>query len=268
MLQVSTSIVVYRNDPEQVAAAVRSVLSSPIRAVCTVVDNSPTPDLRQPVIESGAEYVFPGRNLGFGRGHNLAIQANRNRAEYCLIQNPDIHFSADVLPALCAYMNEHQDVGLVMPRILYPDGTEQRLCKRLPDPLDLITRRFFGRWGQTLFKARLNRYELRHLDMNVAREVPALSGCFMFLRPFALEKAGYFDERFFMYMEDFDLCRRIGRDYKTIYFPHVSVNHEYARGSYRSLKLLRWHTLSAVRYFLKWGWFRDPEREALNQRTM
>jgi len=268
MHQVSACIVVYRNDPEQVEASIRSVLSSQIRAICTVVDNSPTPELREVAAATGAEYIFPGRNLGFGGGHNLAMRVNRQRAEYCLIQNPDIRFSQEVLPALYRYMSEHPDAGIVMPRILYPDGSEQRLCKRLPEPLDLVARRFLGSWGEGLFKTRLDRYELRHLDLNVVREVPNLSGCFMFIRSAALEKTGYFDERFFMYMEDVDLCRRIGRHYKTMFFPGVSVQHEYAKGSYRSLPLLRLHALSAIRYFSKWGWFRDPERDALNQRSL
>lgn len=267
MHQVSASIVTYRNDPEQVVASVRSTLSSPMRVACIVVDNSPTPELQQAVKELGAEYDFPGKNLGFGGGHNRTLRENNNRAEYFLIQNPDIQFAPDVLPALYQYMNENPDVGMVMPRILYPDGTEQRLCKRLPDPMDLVVRRFLGRWGDNLFKARLDRYELRHVDMNRVQEVPALSGCFMFVRPSALERAGYFDERFFMYMEDFDLCRRIGRDYRTMFFPLVSVRHEYAKGSYRNMRLLMLHAQSAIRYFWKWGWFRDKERDALNAKV-
>lgn len=264
---VSASIVVYRNDPAQVVAAVESVLSSSARVLCTVVDNSPTPDLRQAVLDRGAEYLFVGANLGFGAGHNRALRANLGLADYHLMQNPDICFQADVPVTLCRLMDQNPDVGQVMPQILYPDGSEQRLCKRLPSPIDLITRRFFGSFGETLFRHRLDSYELHHLDMTVAREVPNLSGCFMFIRTAALQKAGLFDERYFMYMEDIDLCRRIGQHYKTVFYPHVAVTHGYAKASYRDKRLLGHHLRSAVRYFSKWGWIRDADRLRLNRRT-
>jgi GT2 family glycosyltransferase len=154
-----------------------------------------------------------------------------------------------------------------MPRILYPDGSEQRLCKRLPTPFDLFLRRFLGGFGRILFRAQCDNYEMRDLDLSVTREVPALSGCFMLVRTAALEAAGGFDERYFLYMEDFDLCRRIGSQARTIFFPHVAVRHGYAKGSYASARLLGHHLASAVRYFSKWGWFRDREREELNRRT-
>ncbi len=265
--QISASIVVFRSDPEELAASVRSVMASPVHALCTVVDNSPTPDLRTVALENSANYVFTGENLGFGRGHNLVLRQNSDSAEFHLIQNPDVRFSADVLPELYDFMSENRDVGLVMPQILNPDGTEQRLCKRLPAPLDLIARRFLGKFGERLFRRLLSRYELHHLDMSVTREVPSLSGCFMFVSNPALEWAGLFDERFFMYMEDVDLCRRIGMHYKTVFYPHVSVTHGYAKGSYQEVGLLRHHVLSAVRYFSKWGWLIDFERQLLNGRV-
>ncbi len=265
--QISASIVVFRNNPQQVAASIRSVLSSSARIVCTVIDNSPAPDLREPVQDSGAEYVFAGRNLGFGAGHNLALQRYRDQAEYHLIQNPDIFFASDVPAELYNFMSKNVDVGLAMPRILYPDGSEQRLCKRIPDPFDLILRRFLGKPGEMLFRRRLESYELRHLDMSLAREIPCLSGCFMFVSSGALQAAGLFDARFFIYMEDVDLCRRIGRHCKTVFYPFVSVRHGYAKGSYGSAMLLRHHVRSAIRYFAKWGWLHDPERESLNRRV-
>lgn len=154
-----------------------------------------------------------------------------------------------------------------MPKILYADGTEQHLCKQLPSPLDLLSRRFLGGLGKMMFGARLERYELRHLDLGVAREIPCLSGCFMFLRSTALREAGYFDERYFMYMEDVDLCRRIGRRYKTVFYPGAVITHGYAKGSYSNRKLLKYHLQSAIRYFGRWGWIHDPERRRLNRKT-
>jgi GT2 family glycosyltransferase len=264
MYQVSGSIVVYKNDPVEVVTAIRSLLSAPIRAFVTVVDNSPSPDLRQCVTDCGADYIFAGRNLGFGGGHNLALRVGM--ADFHVIQNPDVSYAPEVPAALYRFMLENSDVGLVMPQILYPDRTEQRLCKLLPTPFDLFARRFLGSTGRSIFKNQMKSYELMHLDMNVTREIPSLSGCFMFVRSSALKKVGLFDERFFMYLEDVDLCRRIGREYKTVFYPHVSVTHGYAKGSYRDYSLLKHHVVSAVRYFSKWGWFGDAEAKIMNRR--
>ena len=94
--------------------------------------------------------------------------------------------------------------------------------------------------------------------------VPYLSGCFMLLRTKALQKARLFDERFFMYPEDIDLTRRIHRDYLTVYFPHVTIIHNHEHASYKSLKMLLVHIVNMCRYFNKWGWFVDKERDAIN----
>lgn len=264
---MSASIVAYRNDPDELVEAISSVLSTPGIATCTVIDNSPRPDLRDPVFESGADYTFPGSNLGFGGAHNLALQANLQSAPYQLVLNPDIRFGPEVLPALCSFMDANPSVGQLMPRIVYHDGSEQRLCKLLPTPFDLILRRFLGPLGSRLFRARRDRYEMRSFDMRVTREVPSLSGCFMFLRSSVLREVGLFDTRYFMYLEDVDLCRRIGSRSRTVFFPHVAVAHGYAKDSYRKARLLKHHMISAFRYFSKWGWLMDAEGKARNQRV-
>ncbi len=97
-------------------------------------------------------------------------------------------------------------------------------------------------------------------------EVPSLSGCFMFMRVSVLrEIGGGFDERYFMYAEDLDLCRRIGEVSKTMFFPKVSVVHEYEKGSYKNKKLLKYHITSVIKYFNKWGWLFDSKRKEKNQ---
>lgn len=265
--QVTASIVVYKNNPAELTCAVRSVLSTPMRVKCTVIDNSPTRSLEQCAIESGATYLHTGKNIGFGSGHNLALKSDCASSDYHLVLNPDVHFASDILVSLYQFMNGNVDIGLVMPRVVYPDGRNQQLCKQIPSPLDLISRRFLGRFKKILFSKRLNRYELHHIDLSKTCEVPCLSGCFMFIRSDALRKIGYFDERYFMYMEDVDLCRRIGSKYKTAFFPKVTVTHGYTKGSYRNIRLLRYHLQSAFKYFSKWGWFFDADRNQLNKRA-
>jgi GT2 family glycosyltransferase len=267
MRQISTSIVVYQNRPDEVAAVLESVRAVGLDTLCTVVDNSPTAILGDCVRRCGAEYIFAGRNLGFGGGHNLVLLANRGRAQYHLILNPDVVFSPEVPQVLYRFMEANANIGLAMPRVNYPDGRQQHLCKLLPTPFDLFARRFLGELGESLFQRRFKAYEMRNLDMDVIREVPCLSGCFMFIRDAAVHKTGVFDGRFFMYLEDVDLCRRIGMHFKTVFYPNVAITHGYDKGSYRKVKLLTYHVVSTIRYFNKWGWLGDRHMKDVNWRA-
>jgi len=114
------------------------------------------------------------------------------------------------------YMENNPGVGHLMPKILNPDGSIQRLCKLVPTPFDLFARMFLP----SLIKAKLSRrFELHGSGYNKVMFVPYLSGCFMLLRIEALKMVGLFDERFFMYPEDIDLTRRIAEKYETVFFP-------------------------------------------------
>ena len=90
----------------------------------------------------------------------------------------------------------------------------------------------------------------------------------MFMRVDVLKKVGGFDERFFMYAEDLDLCRRIGEVSKTMYYPVVSIYHEYEKGSYKNKKLLKYHICSVIKYFNKWGWIFDKKRTLKNKECL
>lgn len=265
-MSISCSVVTYHNPPDQIAAVLQSVSATPDVAV-TVVDNSVDNKLEEIARQFGARYVHRPDNPGFGAAHNLAIRdALASGAQYHLVLNPDISFDDKVIPALKAYMDAHPDVGLVMPDIRYPDGSRQHLCKLLPHPIDLFVRRFIP----TLYRlsGRVDTYEMRRSGYDRIMDVPALSGCFMFLRSSVLQKTGGFDERFFMYLEDVDLSRRIGQLARTVFFPSVSITHAYQKGSYKSSALLWRHISSAVRYFNKWGWFFDAERGAVNRAAL
>jgi GT2 family glycosyltransferase len=265
-VQISGSIVAYRENCAQILAAANSFLSTSLRVRLTVVDNSPTDDLRREIAATGAEYLYSGRNIGFGAGHNTAIRRHWMESEYHLILNPDVEFGPEVLKTLYKFLQVNTDIGLVMPRVLYPDGTEQHLCKLLPTPFDLLARRFGGPVARALFQERMGRYILRGVDLSKPRLVPCLSGCFMLVRTELFQTVGVFDERYFLYMEDFDLCRRIGEVAKTVFFPGVAIRHEYKKGSYKSPLLLNHYLRSAWKYFCKWGWFFDQTRDQLNEK--
>lgn len=259
---ITASLVLYKSAPALFSAAVQSFLDASPDGLLFISDNSPEP-LCHPLVEHPrVGYLFNDENLGFGKGHNRAIQVIPPESEFHLILNPDVRFEVNVLPTLEKVMQVDQSIGAVMPRVVYPDGSLQRLCKLLPTPLDLIIRRFIPFEGA---RRRINaRYELHSLMQDSIIEVPALSGCFLLVRTKLLESLGGFDERYFMYMEDVDLVRRIGDVARTVYVPSVYIIHEYAKGSYSNKKLLGYHLASALKYFSKWGWWFDPVRAERN----
>ena len=271
MKSINISIVLFKNDQDLVKKAIYSCVNSVLINRIYLIDNSPTDTLSCLAgLDSRIEYIFNNANLGFGKAHNVALKRSiEENIPYHLVLNPDVYFEGGVLEELYNFMENNPDVGLVMPKVLYPDGTLQYLCKLLPTPLDLFGRRFlnFGPFKKIVEK-RNEVYELRFTGYDKIMEVPYLSGCFMFIRTEVLKKVGLFDERFFMYLEDTDLSRRIHRVAKTVYYPYVYIYHEYGKGSYKNLKLLKYHIDSAIKYFNKYGWLFDKERDEINKKTL
>ena len=263
---ITASIVSYHHRLNELKKVIDCVLAEQVDKLY-IVDNSSDDRLRELEGTSDRIRYIHSINRGYGAGHNIAIQeAIELGSTYHVVVNPDIYFEKGVLKKLETYMDASSSVGLVMPRILYPDGELQYLCKLLPSPSDLLFRRFLP-WKKYVEKKNRN-YELRFTDYNQEMEVPSLSGCFMFIRTSVLKQVRGFDERYFMYAEDLDLCRRIGEVSLTMYYPFVSVFHKYEKGSYKNRKLLKYHICSVVKYFNKWGWFFDFERKKINKRIL
>jgi len=263
----TVSIVAYQTNADILKKCIDSVLSTNLRTKLHIVDNSPTDKIKNICSNAEITYIPNGANVGYGAGHNVAIRWTlERRVKYHLVLNPDVYFERGTLERLYEFMESNPDIGMVMPKILYPDGRIQHLCKLLPTPLDLLRRRFLPFLHYSEKQNYL--YELRFTGYNKTMDVPYLSGCFMFIRAEALGRAGLFDERFFLYMEDVDISRRIHKHYRTVYYPKVSVFHQYRKGSYKSWKLLKYHLQSAIRYFNKWGYFFDKDRKEINKKIL
>lgn len=213
-------------------------------------------------LTSKLRYMFNGANLGYGKAHNIALRESAYyKTEFHLIMNSDIRVKAEDIDAMHDWMSLNPRVGQLMPKVLNPDGTQQFLAKRLPSPFDVFGRRFLPAW---MIANRNKRFELRDMDLTRPVNAPYLSGCFMFLRTQAAVEAGLFDERFFMYPEDIDLTRTIHRYWLTLYYPQWTITHAHARSSYNNKHMLWIHIQNMCRYFNKWGWFSDPERQTFN----
>jgi GT2 family glycosyltransferase len=267
--KITASIVIYKNDLRLLRNAVDSFLTSTKHSLLYLVDNSPVDRFSRHFKHARIRYIFNNRNVGFGAGHNLALREvmKSGNSSYHVVLNPDVYFDDAVMQKIFFFMEAHPQIGLVMPKVLYPDGRLQPLCKLLPSPLTLFTRRFLQFFPS--LSNRLNHwYEMHFTGYDKIMDVPFLSGCFMFLRVKALEEVGLFDERIFLYTEDTDLTRRIHRKYRTIFYPEAVIYHYNQRASYKNAIKLVHHMFSAIRSFNKWGWFDDVERKDINERIL
>lgn len=225
------------------------------------VDNGSTDPISLGYLEKAEEkglvrLIKSERNLGFGGGNNLG--AKNAHGKYILILNPDIFVNEDSIQKMVDFMEENPDVGVLGPKLVYPDGTVQDSCRRNMTFSDLIIKRTFLRKLPVL-KKRVEKYTMDDFDHSTVREVDLLVGaCFIIPRE-VYEKVGGFDERYFLFMEDFDLCKEIKKSgKKVVYFPKVEVTHNHKRLSGGSIfgllrKRVFWiHVGSAFKYFWKW----------------
>lgn len=262
---ITVSIVSYHHRSSEIRKIMDCVLAAPIDKLF-IIDHSSDDRLRE--LERMSERVryIHSINRGYGAGHNIAIrEAIELGATYHVVVNPDIYFKNGVLERLVEYMERNKDVGQIMPKVYYPNGDLQCLCKLIPTPLDLIFKRFLPYF---ITKKRMYRFQLGFTGYDKIMNVPYLSGCFMFFRTSVLQEIGLFDERFFMYPEDIDITRRIHEKYKTIFFPDVSIIHAHAAASKTNFKMLKVHILNMIKYFNKWGWYFDSRRKIINKKIL
>lgn len=268
MNTITASVVLYNTAESQLLRLLDCIRRSSVQVQLYVVDNSPNPQRLSDFNVPGITYLRAPSNNGYGSGHNIALRQVIDTAEFHFVLNPDIYFGSIELEKMLAFIKTDPAIGQVMPRVTYPDGSLQYLCKLLPNPADLFLRRFpFGplKWRQ---KARTERFELRHSNYNKILDIPFLSGCFMLFRTSALRKIGLFDERFFMYMEDTDITRRMHAEFRTVFYPGATVVHDHTKESYKSFRALRVHIWNSIKYFNKWGWIRDAQRARFNRETL
>lgn len=269
MYEYTASIVLY-NSPVHIAQkAIDSFIHSikNANAIIILIDHSPenTLETQLNIKDERIHYYHHPENNGYGAGHNIAMKKVIDFSPIHYIINPDVEFTPNVITTLNKVLNEHSQVGSVMPKIIDQNGKIQYLAKLLPYPIDVIGKRFLPKkW----MEKRLDRFQLKYTGYNKVMNVPYLSGCFMCLRTSALKKIGLFDERFFMYPEDIDLTRRIHTKYETWYYPHVEIVHHHEAASYKSKKMLFVHIKNMIKYFNKWGWFFDKNRDQINRKVL
>ena len=266
---ITASVVLFHTSQDLIDTVTRSFAPSENRRLF-FVDNSPERprDMDFTEISENVFIFHTGKNLGYGSAHNIAIRkAIELQSEFYVVLNPDLSFDPSVIDELADYAHRHFDVVYMLPEVVNESGEIQHLCKLLPTPSDLIFRRFFSFLPSTSEKN--DRYILLSSGYDHIMNVPCLSGCFMFMRTETLAKYDLlFFFFFFMYCEDFDLMRRLHMVGKTIYYPFAQITHHHERSSYHSIKMLCHHVASAVKYFNKYGWWHDAERDKVNSEAI
>ena len=226
-----------------------------------VIDNGPADADRLAALATliqgwrGETEILSGRgNLGYGRGHNLAIGSCVS--PYHLVLNPDVELAPDAIAEALAFMDAHPDCGLLAPAVRDERGNLQYLCKRYPSVLDLLLRGFAPRRVSEHFRARLDRYEMRDLinDHDTLWDPPIVSGCFMLFSTDVLKAVGGFDPRYFLYFEDFDLSLRAARATRIAYVPKVRIVHHGGGAARKGPAHMRMFVASAAKFFRQHGW--------------
>lgn len=266
---VTVSIVLYKNNPEHISQLCLSLKETKVPLDVHFIDNSPNQNLAQHIpTDLDYSYEWNHKNVGYGIAHNSVIEKTVDSGTYHLVMNPDIYFEPGTIEKIIDFLDQREDIGLLLPRVLNPDNSEQPLFKLLPRPEDLLMRRFIPTALKRPFEDSLRKYKMSFADVRENFDAPYLSGCFMFFRKEALKEVGLFDPRFFLYCEDIDLSRRVRAKWRTIYYGQASIYHYFYKGSYKHLKLLYYHLVSAFKYFNKYGWFVDDDRDRINMETL
>ena len=210
---------------------------------------------------------FPFKeNVGFQALLKKSIEASSG--EYILLLNGDIIVKENSVAELLGYIKSHPDVGMVGPKLLNFDGSPQASTFRFYKPMTIVYRRTF--LGKLPFaKKHLKWFQMEDVDHTKEMGADWIMGSALMVSRRAIEKVGLMDERFFMYMEDVDWCRRFWENgFKVIYYPGMSMHHYHGKGSakggvLRSLMLNKYtwiHISSATKYFWKYLGKENPHK--------
>lgn len=189
------------------------------------------------------------RNLGFAAACNQG--AAKATGEWLLFVNPDVTVDSAAIKTLLATALARPDAGLLSGRLRWPDGSFQPTCRRFPTPANMIFSRqsAFAR----IFGGNVGRGAYTLPDYDKVTEVPAVAGTFVMIARERFHKAGGFDERFFMYMEDTDLSLRLHQaGYVNLFVPQAGAVHDWGHGGAAGRLTRLWrHHVSVWKYFLK-----------------
>ncbi len=194
-------------------------------------------------LPANARLIPTEKNLGYGAAHNRAVKGAQG--EYVLLCNPDLEFTESALDRLVACFESHPKAGIVGPKLMFKNGETQDSARSFP----------------TFWKLLCHRLGRKEGAPQQACQTDWLVGAALLMKREVFLQLGGFDERFFLFFEDTDLCRRVKQArYEVWYCPEAVFKHEKLRlsesqlpGGFFFKKAFWHHVASAVKYFLKWG---------------
>lgn len=256
MKNTLTATIVAYNNYDDIKKAIYSIENNTsLSKHIYIVDNSAS-SCDKNLIEDFKEYIDQfndvtylktEKNLGYGGGHNVVLPIIDSK--YHAIVNPDITLEGDSFGKIVSYMDENNDVGMVIPNIIAEDGERQLVYRKELTVFDMFIRMFC----KNLFKKRQKLHTLQYEDYSKPFNVPFGQGSFLVIRTELFKEIKGFDDNYFMYVEDADLCKRVNQISKLMYFPDATVVHKWERKTGKNKTHFKYHFDSMRYYFKKWG---------------
>lgn len=260
MKDLTITIVSYHNeeDVQKAVASIEVCTPDTIKKQIYVVDNIDRDKVNEQegsmqnlkLLErqyADVKVVATGKNLGFGGGHNFVM--NELESKYHAIVNPDIILETDAFSTLLSFMQD-ESIGMCVPRLVDEAGELLAVYRRELTVWDMFLRMFL----KGAFQKRQAYHTMQDADYTKPFDVPFAQGSFLLIRTELFQQLNGFDERFFLYMEDADLCKRVNEISRLVYCPDATVIHKWERGSHKNGKLFKLHIQSMIAYFSKWHW--------------
>jgi GT2 family glycosyltransferase len=259
MTRVAVAIVHYRAE-ELCAECLQHLRASTLSDwSAMIIDNGSSAPLRGIDGDPRVRVERSGRNLGYARGVNLALERLPESAPYVLLLNADVLVEAGTLGSVVDVLEKRPEFGAITCRLVLPGGDIDPACRRSePTAISALAKQLGI--SRLLPRSRVfGRYNLTYLDASKAHEIDSGTGAFLLLRRGALDDAGgRLDERFFLYGEDLDLCRRIRQaGHGILYWPEATALHVKGSGRIRDARTTRHFYRAMWTYYRKWGRFRS-----------
>ncbi len=271
-VHLSVSIVLHNSSQELLQRALQSLHRSAGvaqqagclgRVSVDVVDNSADPAYQQQIVGAlvampqcdffRVNYSAQPLNRGFGPGHNSVIESLDS--DFHLVLNPDAELADDTLRVGLSCMAGDDSIALLSRRVLGGEGDQEFLCKRYPSGLALLLRGFAPGFARRWFRKRLDRYEMRDVCSGDRQaDVVLASGCFMLVRSAALRAVGGFNDKYFLYFEDFDLSLRLGSQGRLVFNPAMQIVHHGGYAASKGWRHVKYFMKSGITFFNQHGW--------------